>query len=76
MGITLTSLCSKALCCTAYLQRSGLEMCILALVIVTYTDICFKCQNQQFKVACAATFLQKCESCTLLLEMLFVPHCI
>lgn len=50
-------------------------MCIFAHLIVTDTDICFKCQNQQFKVVCAATFLQKRKSCTLLLEMLFVPHC-
>lgn len=51
-------------------------MCILAHVIITDTNICFKCQNQQFKVVCAATFLKKCKSCTLLLEMLSVPHCV
>lgn len=50
-------------------------MYILARLIVTDTDICFKCQNQQFKVACAPTFLKKCKGCTLLLEMLFFPHC-
>lgn len=46
-----------------------------SLLTVADTDICFKCQNQQFKVVCAATFFQKCKSYTLLLEMLFVPHC-
>ena len=46
-----------------------------AHLIITDTDICFKCQNQQFKVICAATFLKECKSCTSLLEMLFVPHC-
>lgn len=31
--------------------------------------------NQQFKLVCAATFLKKQKSHTLVLEMLFVPHC-